>query len=181
MLNRIIAALEIPRVKSEFKGLGITLTCEIDPGFSNDLIGDPTRLRPVLLNLLGNAIEFTQADSSTTRRIEARPHLCKRLVELMGGSIWVESSVDKGSTFGLIVPFEVGLGANRPVAAPIGAGPEVPLRSCPTVWTGWRRPRRCLRPTAQPPTSPPDHDQSPSHALPPDHPVKMVAEGPNPR
>ena len=154
---------------------GLTLTFEIDPSVSNDLVGDPTRLRQVLLNLLGNAIKFThsggislrvepqldcavpialrftvsdtgigipqeklgqiferftQADSSTTRRFGGSGlglTISKRLVELMGGSIWVESSVDKGSIFGLIVPFEVWLVANQPMAAPIGADPEVPL------------------------------------------------------
>ena len=164
---------EMVAVRAQEKGL--ELVCEIAPNVPNDLVGDPTRLRQVLLNLLGNAIKFTesgevalrvapdadssvpgvlrftisdtgigipgeklgavferftQADSSTTRRYGGSGlglTISKRLVELMGGCIRVESGVGKGSVFSFTVPLEIWAGPARRAAVPVGTDPEPAL------------------------------------------------------
>jgi PAS domain S-box-containing protein len=164
---------EMVTVRAHEKGLA--LVCAIAPEVPCDLVGDPTRLRQVLLNLIGNAIKFTesgevalrvtldmdtpvpgalrftisdtgigiagdklgavferftQADSSTTRRYGGSGlglTISKRLVELMGGRISVESGVGKGSVFSFAVPLEIWAGVTRQAILSVGTGPKPPL------------------------------------------------------
>lgn len=138
-------AFELLTAEAVKKRLDLLHLIETDvPDF---IIGDVTRLRQVLVNLVNNSIKFTekgevfvnvkkigqvnnvielqfsvkdtgmgipkdkfskifnsfsQVDSSTTRKFGGTGlglAICKRLVELMGGRIWLESEEGMGSTF----------------------------------------------------------------------------------
>jgi PAS domain S-box-containing protein len=134
---------------------GIELAYWIEPGTPHAIVGDDTRLRQILVNLLSNALKFTeegetvlsvqaarradepgpqgadaalyelhftcrdtgigvpaarlrelfepfsQVDASTTRRYGGTGlglAICKRLTTLMGGRIWMDSAIGKGTT-----------------------------------------------------------------------------------
>ena len=55
--------VEFSRPKAHAKGL--TLALDVDDGIPTDVYGDPTRLRQILLNLLDNAVKFTEQGGIT--------------------------------------------------------------------------------------------------------------------
>src|SRR5208282_1455035 len=141
-VGETMKALALRAHQKEFE-----LVYDADPEVPAQLLGDPGRLRQILVNLVGNAIKFTQhgevlvtierlsqdaggvelhfkvkdsgigippekqgllfkafsqADSSTTRKYGGSGlglAISARLVDLMAGKIWLESSEGTGSTF----------------------------------------------------------------------------------
>ncbi|MEO0402359.1 MAG: response regulator, partial [Pseudomonadota bacterium] len=147
---------------------GIELAGRVGPGVPAGIVGDPTRLKQILMNLLNNAVKFTedgeviltiktmdnapeasvgtstrirvavrdtgigippdrmnrlfksfsQVDASTTRKYGGTGlglAITKRLVELMGGEIKVQSQVGVGTEFSFELEVEAAPAPNREV------------------------------------------------------------------
>jgi len=138
-----VAQVVAPRAREK----DIEVVVDILPGVPARFQGDPARLRQVLLNLVGNAVKFTerghvrvtverddravrfmvsdtgpgipaetqatlfnpfiQGSASVARRYGGTGlglSICRKLLELMGGRIWLESEIGQGSRFIFLVP-----------------------------------------------------------------------------
>jgi two-component system sensor histidine kinase/response regulator len=164
-----LATLTVGRAQSK----GLELLFDVTPGVPNALVGDELRLSQVLLNLVSNAIKFTehgdirvcvtcleqdgaqarlqfevqdsgigisaeqsahlftafqQADASTTRLYGGTGlglTIARKLVEMMGGTVWLESEPGIGSRFFFTVRLGLQTDATSRAAGP---APDARLR-----------------------------------------------------
>jgi signal transduction histidine kinase/DNA-binding response OmpR family regulator len=162
-------SLKTLAIRADEKGL--ELLCEVAPEVPEVVRGDSGRLRQIIINLVGNAIKFTdkgevalrvqvqathdcdrtlrftvadsgigipkeklqlifdpfcQADSSTTRKYGGTGlglTISSRLVGMMGGRIWAESELGKGSQFHFTA--QVGIADTKVIEVGAIAPPEI--------------------------------------------------------
>ncbi|HEV8267059.1 MAG TPA: ATP-binding protein, partial [Thermoanaerobaculia bacterium] len=163
-LHELIASVKsivAPRAESK----GLSLRVEVDAALPRFVVADEGKLRQVLINLLGNAVKFTQkgrvslrvgwhderasfavSDTGPGIAEEERARLftpfgqtesgrkakegtglglviSRRIVQLMGGDIRVESRAGEGATFSFDIPLAVAEGEVR--AAPAASRARV--------------------------------------------------------
>ena len=63
----------LPSLELQAKQKNLEFACEIDPGTPEYLRGDPSRLRQIIVNLVGNAIKFTQKGVIKIRILTSMP------------------------------------------------------------------------------------------------------------
>ena len=192
LINGVVELLA-PRLEPE----RVELRLKIDDRLPRSLIGDPTRLQQVLINLMANAIKFTddgrvelecqgnyQGEHLRGVRFEVRDTgigiaheaqsrlflpfsqteggirrrhggtglglaISKRIVDLMGGVIGVESSPGIGSTFWFEVPLGVPLAersATESAVIELAAIPSISGRKTLVEDVGRTPPRPRTRP-----------------------------------
>ncbi len=158
-LNEIIEEVtDITSLLASDKGLALHIEPDSDRGV--EVSADRTRLRQVLINIINNAIkftekgaislraireknnvlvavkdtgmgiptdqlesifqEFTQVDSSTTRKVGGTGlglPISRRLIEMHGGRLWAESTgvEGEGSTFYIFLPLEAKIADPEPI------------------------------------------------------------------
>jgi CheY-like chemotaxis protein/nitrogen-specific signal transduction histidine kinase len=164
---RTIVEESLDQVAAEASKKNLDLAYSIDKDMPEAITGDPARLRQVLVNLLGNAIKYTdegevvlsvlpkgqdeilfeirdtgigipeekvdiifqpfsRVDESFSSKYEGAGlglAISKKLVEMMGGSIWVESDESQGSTFSFTIIAKAVPG--KPKAVPTGLQPKL--------------------------------------------------------
>ncbi len=152
-LNDYSIETVVQTVLTSIEALATEKNIELKGVIPNNLMtarGDEQRIAQVLLNLLGNALKFTdeglvkveltvsnetflisvydtgpglskddqkkifkefhQADGSSTRKKDGTGlglSIAKKIVEMHGGRIWIESTLGKGSTFRFTLPIRV--------------------------------------------------------------------------